>query len=65
MNTNSKILVAARIFAPVIVFISVQRNNMNSYMTFAIVAAVALRLVASAAVATEDAFARKEKEERI
>jgi hypothetical protein len=37
---------------------------MNSYMTFAIVAAVAVMLVASAAVATEDAFAGKKKEER-
>jgi hypothetical protein len=30
---------------------------MKSYMTFAIVAAVAVMLVASAAVVTEDAFA--------
>jgi hypothetical protein len=39
---------------------------MNSYMTFAIVAAVAVAvmLVASAAVTTEDAFAGKKKEER-
>jgi Mn2+/Fe2+ NRAMP family transporter len=37
---------------------------MKSYMTFAIVAAVAVMLVASAAVATEDAFAdKKEKKE--
>jgi Mn2+/Fe2+ NRAMP family transporter len=34
---------------------------MKSYMTFAIVAAVAVMLVASAAVATEDAFAEKKK----
>lgn len=34
---------------------------MKSYTTFAIVAAVAVMLVASAAVATEDAFAGKKK----
>jgi len=34
---------------------------MKSYMTLAIVAAVAVMLVASAAVATEDAFADKKK----
>jgi len=57
----SKILVVARIFAPVIVFIFLQSKNMKSYMTFAIVAVVAVMLVASAAVATEDAFAGKKK----
>ncbi len=34
---------------------------MKSYMTFAIVAAVAVMLVASTAVVTEDAFAGKKK----
>ena len=34
---------------------------MKSYMTLAIVATVAVMLVASAAVATEDAFADKKK----
>jgi uncharacterized membrane protein len=34
---------------------------MKSYITFAIVAAVAVMLVASAALATEDAFAGKKK----
>ncbi|MGH9985160.1 MAG: hypothetical protein ACRD8W_14545 [Nitrososphaeraceae archaeon] len=42
-------------------FIFVQINSMKPYMTFAIVAGVAVMLVASAAVATEDAFAGKKK----
>jgi Mn2+/Fe2+ NRAMP family transporter len=36
---------------------------MKTYMTLAIVVAVAMMLVASAAVATEDAFAGKKKKE--
>ncbi len=65
MNNISKILVAARIFTPVTVFIFCPKNALKSFMTFAIVAAVAVMLVASsAAVATEDAFAgtKKKKE---
>ena len=54
--------VVASTIAADIVFILVQSNSMKSYMTFAIVAAVAVMIVASAAVVvTEDAFAGKKK----
>lgn len=58
----SKITLVASTFAADIVFILVFSESMKSYMTFAIVAAVAVMLVASAAaVVTEDAFAGKKK----
>ncbi len=56
-----KIILVASTIAADIVFILVFSESMKSYMTFAIVAAVAVMLVASTAVVTEDAFAGKKK----
>ncbi len=55
----SKILLVAITFEFNIAQYFDRRNGMKAYTTFAIVAAVAVMLVASAAVATEDAFAGK------
>lgn len=57
----SKITLVASTFAADIVFILVFSESMKSYMTFAIVAAVAVMLMASTAAVTEDAFAGKKK----
>jgi hypothetical protein len=57
----SKIILVASTIAADIVFILDFSESMKSYMTFGIVAAVAVMLMASTAVATEDAFAGKKK----
>ncbi|MGC1132720.1 MAG: hypothetical protein WA941_07850 [Nitrososphaeraceae archaeon] len=57
----SKIILVVATIAADIVFIFVYGDSMKTYMTLAMVAAVAVMLVASAAVATEDAFAGKKK----